>query len=94
VGNTRARRTNTANRAPNLPMHHRHVLVLPRFSLSSDFHFSILMVDDVVMHSGGSFSTIHHDINYIASEFERVHCCKRAIIPVAAAKDKKKMILF
>jgi hypothetical protein len=25
VGNTRARRTNTAKRAPNMPMHHRHV---------------------------------------------------------------------
>ena len=25
--NTRARRTNTANRAPNMPMHHGHVLV-------------------------------------------------------------------
>jgi hypothetical protein len=24
-GNTRARRTNTANRAPNMPMHHSHV---------------------------------------------------------------------
>jgi hypothetical protein len=24
VGNTRARRTNTANRAPNMPMHHGH----------------------------------------------------------------------
>jgi hypothetical protein len=27
VGNTRARRTNTANRAPNMLMHHGHVLV-------------------------------------------------------------------
>ena len=26
-GNTRARRTNTAKRAPNMPMHHRHVAV-------------------------------------------------------------------
>jgi hypothetical protein len=27
LGNTRARRTNTAKRAPNMPMPHRHVLV-------------------------------------------------------------------
>ena len=27
-GNTRARRTNTANRAPNMPIHHGHVTVL------------------------------------------------------------------
>jgi len=27
-GNTRARRTNTAKRAPNMRMHHRHVSVL------------------------------------------------------------------
>ena len=27
VGNTRARRTNTAKRAPNMLMHHRHVPV-------------------------------------------------------------------
>jgi len=27
LGNTRARRTNTANRASNMLMHHRHVLV-------------------------------------------------------------------
>jgi hypothetical protein len=27
VGNTRARRTNTAKRAPNMLTHHRHVLV-------------------------------------------------------------------
>jgi hypothetical protein len=27
LGNTRARRTNTAKRAPNMPMHHRHVAV-------------------------------------------------------------------
>ena len=27
VGNTRARRTNTAKRAPNMPMHHGHVTV-------------------------------------------------------------------
>jgi hypothetical protein len=28
VGNTRARRTNTAKRAPNMPTHHDHVTVL------------------------------------------------------------------
>ena len=27
LGNTRARRTNTANRAPNMSMHHHHVLL-------------------------------------------------------------------
>jgi hypothetical protein len=38
-GNTRARRTNTANRAPNMTMHHRHVAVLVcTISILWNFH--------------------------------------------------------
>ena len=39
VGNTRARRTNTANRAPNMSMHHGHVLVhVCTISILCNFH--------------------------------------------------------
>ena len=39
TGNTRARRTNTANRAPNMLMHHRHVLVpVCTISILWNFH--------------------------------------------------------
>ena len=39
VGNTRARRTNTANRAPNMPMHHHHVPVhVCTISIMWNFH--------------------------------------------------------
>jgi hypothetical protein len=39
LGNTRARRTNTAKRAPNMPMHHRHVLVhVCTISILWNFH--------------------------------------------------------
>ena len=38
-GNTRTRRTNTAKRAPNMPMHHRHVLVtVYTISILWNFH--------------------------------------------------------
>ena len=38
-GNTRARPTNTANRAPNMPTHHDHVLVLVcAISILWNFH--------------------------------------------------------
>jgi hypothetical protein len=38
-GNTRARRTNTAKRAPNMLMHHRHVLVpVCTISIFWNFH--------------------------------------------------------
>ena len=40
VGNTRARRTNTAKRAPNMPMHHRHVSV-PVCTISILWNFHI-----------------------------------------------------
>jgi hypothetical protein len=39
LGNTRARRTNTANRAPNMPMHRRHVTVhICTISIMWNFH--------------------------------------------------------
>ena len=39
LGNTRARRTNTANRAPNMLMHHRHVPVqVCAISMLWNFH--------------------------------------------------------
>ena len=39
VSNTRARRTNTANRAPNMLMHHHHVLVrVCTISILWNFH--------------------------------------------------------
>ena len=39
VGNTRARRTNTANRAPNMPMHHGHVSIpVCTISILWNFH--------------------------------------------------------
>jgi hypothetical protein len=39
MGNTRARRTNTAKRAPNMLMHHHHVLVpVCTISILWNFH--------------------------------------------------------
>jgi hypothetical protein len=39
LGNTHTRRTNTANRAPNMPMHHRHVPVrVCTISILWNFH--------------------------------------------------------
>jgi hypothetical protein len=39
VGNTRARRTNTANRAPNMPLHHTQVPVhVCTISILWNFH--------------------------------------------------------
>ena len=41
LGNTRARRTNTANRAPNVPVHHRYVPVhVCTISIMWNFHIN------------------------------------------------------